>query len=175
MLKHAKIHLLVTGGTLDKDYDPLSGELIFPPTHVPKILQQARVSLELEITPLMALDSLQMTDADRLQIAQACLQTAASAIVITHGTDTMVKTGEKLQQLMQQAPWLGLSDKTIVLTGAMRPFALSDSDASFNLGASLLAAQMAPPGVYVCMNGQLHSVEAVQKNRRLGRFEARTP
>lgn len=168
----SKIQIIATGGTLDKEYDPLTGELNFPQTHLPQIFEQALVTAPVEISPLMALDSLQMNDSDRQLIAKACIETSAHQIVVTHGTDTMAETGKMLIKLGESGEFDKLRGKTIILTGAMRPFALGNSDAAFNLGAALMAAQTAAPGVYICMNGLLHPADRVQKNRQLGVFEA---
>ncbi len=157
------IQLFITGGTLDKDYDPMSGELIFPDSCVPQMLQQANSTLEITIDVLMQKDSLEMTTADRKSIIQACQDTPLTHIVITHGTDTMVETAQALAQARL--------NKTIVLTGAMRPHRLGQSDALFNLGAALMAVQLAEKGTWIAMNGQLFPAARAQKNRQLGRFE----
>jgi len=158
------IHLIITGGTLDKQYQASTGELFFPNTHLPVILQEANSTLAIESSVLMQKDSLEMTDEDRALIGQACIDSPHQAIVITHGTDTMVETALALQQ---QAD---LTHKTVILTGAMRPFMLGNSDASFNLGAALMAAQLVDSGVYIVMNGQIFSANSVQKDRLLGQF-----
>jgi len=158
------IQLFITGGTLDKQYQETTGELIFPNTHLPIMLQEANSTLAIETVVLMQKDSLDITDADREKICQACIDTPQQTIVITHGTDTMVNTALALSK--HQA----LKHKTIVLTGAMRPFMLGHSDASFNLGSALMAVQLAQPGVYIAMNGQLFCAHKVQKNRQLGLF-----
>ncbi|WP_294948424.1 asparaginase domain-containing protein, partial [Sulfurivirga sp.] len=156
------IHLLITGGTLDKDYDALSGELTFPGTIVPHMLERARVTLPVTTTVLMQKDSLEMTDADRLRIAEAAEASEHERLVITHGTDTMTETG----RLLSTRPVL--KKKTIVLTGAMRPHRLGHSDALFNLGAALMAAQLAQPGVWIAMNGRLLPATTAQKDRSRG-------
>lgn len=158
--------LLVCGGTLDKDYQPKSGELGFTQTHLPEILAQSLVTLPHRLEVVMLKDSLEMDETDREALFQACLQAKENQIVITHGTDTMTKSGEYLL-----AKLTDLSGKTIVLTGAMRPFKLGNSDSQFNLGAAFLAAQLAEPGVYICMNGQLFPADKVSKNLDLGLFE----
>ncbi|HIE40339.1 MAG TPA: asparaginase [Thiomicrorhabdus sp.] len=158
------IQLFVTGGTLDKQYQTTTGKLMFPATHLPIMLQEANATLTIETTVLMQKDSLELTDDDREQICQACLDTPQQNIVITHGTDTMVNTALALNQHPN------LKHKTIVLTGAMRPFMLGHSDANFNLGSALMAVQLASPGVYIAMNGRLFSANQVQKNRQLGLF-----
>jgi len=160
------IQLFVTGGTIDKQYDAISGELTFPDTHIPALLEEANCTLDIEIAVLMQKDSLQMTDSDRNKIDQACSVCSAQQIVITHGTDTMVETALQLQSNPK------LTDKTIVLTGAMRPYKLGDSDAAFNIGSALQAVQLAAPGVWVTMNGKLFPANQVIKNTTLGQFEA---
>ena len=160
-----KIQLFITGGTLDKDYQTTTGELVFTQTHVDTLLNQANLTLPINIKTLMLKDSLDMTDTDRERIYQACLNSNAKYIVITHGTDTMVETARYLQQNNT------LNTKTIVLTGAMRPFMLGNSDASFNMASALMAAQLASNGIYLAMNGQLFNANSVKKNRELGQFE----
>jgi len=161
-----KIQLFITGGTLDKDYQTTTGELVFTQTHVDTLLNQANLTLPINIKTLMLKDSLEMTDSDREYIYQACLNSNAKYIVITHGTDTMVETARYLQQTNT------LNTKTIILTGAMRPFMLGNSDASFNMASALMAAQLASSGIYITMNGQLFNADSVHKNRELGQFES---
>ena len=158
------IRLFVTGGTLDKQYQETTGELMFPSTHLPILLQEANVSLPIETTVLMQKDSLEISEDERTQICQACIDTPQQKIVITHGTDTMVNTATALSRTPE------LNNKTIILTGAMRPFMLGHSDASFNLGSALTAVQLTKAGVYIAMNGQLFQANQVQKNRELGLF-----
>lgn len=160
----SSIDLLITGGTLDKDYAPLTGELIFDHTHLPSMLQQANCTLAIQTQVVMLKDSLDMTLEDREQLNQLCEQ-AGSRIVITHGTDTMVDTAIHLQSNPS------LHHKTIILTGAMRPFKLGQSDALFNLGAALMACQLTNKGIFISMNGQLFAADQVQKNRQIGVFE----
>lgn len=159
------IQLYITGGTIDKQYDPSTGELTFPATYLPELLLEAFSTLPISHEVLMQKDSLQMNDADRALIERACLDSEFEKIVITHGTDTMVETALRLQANTS------LSSKTIVLTGAMRPFKLSHSDASFNIGSALMAVQLAKPGVWIAMNGQLFTADKVFKNRTLGLFQ----
>lgn len=163
--KDPKLTLIVTGGTLDKDYQTSTGALVFSETHLPDMLRQANTTLAVETRVLMLKDSLEMTDLDRDEIAQACREAETETIVITHGTDTMAETALALSEKPE------LSDKTIVLTGAMRPFRLGESDACFNLGAALMAAQLAENGVYIAMNGELFEASRVMKNRQKGVFE----
>lgn len=162
----SSIALLICGGTLDKDYNPQKGELGFSQTHLPELLAQAQQYLPLNLKTVMLKDSLEMDQTDREQLYQACIDCAEPAIVITHGTDTMTDSADYLLSQIQT-----LANKTIVLTGAMRPFRLGESDASFNLGAALMAAQTTRPGVYICMSGQLFNAGQVKKNHSLGRFE----
>lgn len=162
------ITLLVTGGTLDKDYQTTSGELIFSETHLPKLLEEANSTLPIKLNVLMLKDSLEMLDSDRQKILDACLESATDRVVITHGTDTMTDTALFLKNSRQ------LTDKTVVLTGAMRPFQLNQSDASFNLGTALMAAQLASSGIYIAMNGELFEASQVSKNRQQGIFELHT-
>lgn len=158
------IHLIITGGTFDKDYDPLKGQLTFKQSHLPEILAQIRctVPISLEINQLT--DSLDMKDENRERILASCRSSTEDHILITHGTDTMVETAKVLGRA-------GL-DKTIILTGAMVPFSVRDSDAMFNLGFGLCAAQLLPPGVYIAMNGRIFRWDNVRKNYERGVFEA---
>jgi L-asparaginase len=159
------IRILVTGGTFDKEYNELTGELFFKDTHVHDMLRLGRSHLEVRVETLMMIDSLQMTDADRRLILDRCRESAESRIVITHGTDTMEQT----------AGLLGLENlrKTIVLTGAMVPYTFGSSDGMFNLGTALAFVQTLAPGVYVAMNGKFFPWNKVHKNREQGVFEAR--
>jgi L-asparaginase len=161
------IQLFVCGGTLDKEYDAVHGDLRFFKTSLPQILDEAQCTVPVALDVLFLKDSLLMDDDDREAINVACSQSTHQHIVITHGTDTMTQTAS----LLQSNP--DLEGKTIVLTGAMRPYRLGRSDANFNLGAALMAAQLASPGVYVCMNGRLFTAGKVHKNRAAGQFESR--
>ena len=157
------IRIFVTGGTFDKEYDELTGQLYFKDSHLPEMLKLGRCNLRLEIRTLMMIDSLDMTDADRNLILEQCRQATESRIVITHGTDTMVATARALAA--------NITDKTIVLTGAMVPYKFGSSDGLFNLGSALGFAQTLPPGVYVAMNGRYFRADRVHKNRQTGVFE----
>ncbi len=161
--------ILATGGTFDKEYDELSGRLDFHDTHVPKMLELGRCRLDVTVRTAMMVDSLDMTDADRELLVSLCRRAAERQIVITHGTDTMVDTAVAL------ASGLAGGDKTVVLTGAMIPFAFGSSDGLFNLGSALSFAQALPPGVYVAMNGHWFNWDDCRKNRELGIFERRRP
>jgi L-asparaginase len=157
------IRIFVTGGTFDKEYNELNGELFFKDTHLPEMLRLGRSRVPVDMRTLMMIDSLQMTDADRALIAQNCLQTDEDRIVITHGTDTMVETGRLLAERV--------TEKTIVLTGAMIPYKFGSSDGLFNLGSALAFVQILPPGIYVVMNGRCFAWDNVRKNKQTGEFE----
>jgi L-asparaginase len=157
------IRIFVTGGTFDKTYNELTGELFFKESHLPEMLKLGRCNLALEIRTLMMIDSLQMTVADRQSILQQCRSAPEDRIVITHGTDTMVETAAVLAS--------GIAGKTIVLTGAMIPYKFGSSDGLFNLGSALAFAQTLPAGVYVAMNGRYFAWDCVRKNRQSGMFE----
>ena len=161
-----QIRILVTGGTFDKEYDELTGKLFFRDTHVQEMLRLGRARLELAVETVMMIDSLDMDDRGRAAIVSRCRDAAERAIVITHGTDTMVDTA---RALAGAAP---LDGRTIVLTGAMVPYAFGSSDGLFNLGSALSFVQVLPPGVYVAMNGRQFSWNGVRKNRQTGVFEA---
>jgi L-asparaginase len=158
-----RIRILVTGGTFDKEYNELTGELFFQQTHVADMLSLGRCHLDVEIDTLMMIDSLQMTGEDRSLILERCRSCAEDKIVITHGTDTMENTAAALGQALQ--------GKTVVLTGAMVPYQFGSSDGLFNLGTALAFVQTLPAGVYVAMNGRCFSWDNVRKNRELGVFE----
>jgi L-asparaginase len=158
-----RIRILVTGGTFDKEYNELTGELFFKATHVDDMLKLGRCRLPVEVETLMMIDSLQMTDGDRRKILDRCAAAPESRIVITHGTDTVAETAAVLGK--------AISGKTVVLTGAMVPYKFGSSDGMFNLGTALAFAQTLPAGVYVAMNGQYFPWNSVRKNRKLGVFE----
>ena len=157
------IRILVTGGTFDKEYDELSGDLYFQDTHVPEMLRLGRSGLKVELRTLMMVDSLDMSDNDRKNILEHCRRCPGERIVITHGTDRMEVTARLLGQ--------SIRDKTIVLTGAMVPYKFGSSDGLFNLGAALAFVQVLPPGVYVAMNGRALLWDRVRKNKKTGVFE----
>jgi L-asparaginase len=160
------IRILVTGGTFDKRYDELRGTLSFQETHLPEMLRLGRCRVDVAIETLMMIDSLDMTEADRASIVTRCRAAAETRIVITHGTDTMVETARALAT--SRPP---LSDKTIVLTGAMVPYAFGSSDGLFNLGSALSFVQALPAGIYLAMNGRCFEWDRVRKNRETGVFE----
>jgi L-asparaginase len=159
------VRILVTGGTFDKEYNELTGELFFLTTHVPEMLGRGRSRVDVELEQVMMIDSLQMADADRARIAARCREAREERIVITHGTDTMVETARVLAGS-------NLPGKTVVLTGAMVPYAFGSSDGLFNLGSALSFVQVLPAGVYVAMNGKYFRWDGVRKNRQTGYFEA---
>ncbi len=158
------IRLYVTGGTFDKEYNELNGQLYFKDTHVREMLQLGRCNLDLEIRTLMMIDSQEMNEIDREMIRKSCAESSTERIVITHGTDTVAETARYLGETVK--------DKTIVLVGAMIPYTFGSSDGLFNLGSALAFAQTLPPGVYVAMNGRYFDCDNVRKNRSTGLFEA---
>ena len=157
------VRILVTGGTFDKEYNEMTGELYFEDTHMREILELGRSKLEVKIRTLMLIDSLDMTDEDRATILDNCKRVDEDQIVITHGTDTMTRTAKVLAEA-------GL-DKTIVLTGAMIPYKFGSSDGLFNFGGALAFAQALPCGIYVAMNGRCFDWDKVEKNRKTGTFD----
>jgi L-asparaginase len=159
-----RIRILVTGGTFDKEYDELSGCLFFKDTHLPEMLRRGRCMLDLQLETVMMIDSLDLDDAGRERIVDRARKANENAIVISHGTDTMVDTARALARAQ-------IAEKTIVLTGAMVPYAFGSSDGLFNLGSALSFVQVLPPGVYVAMNGQHFRWDTVRKNRSTGCFE----
>ena len=158
------IQILITGGTFDKSYDHISGNLFFEKTHIPEMLERSKCRLNVDVKTLMMIDSLEMTKKDIEKIIEECKKTKLSRIVITHGTDTMVNTAEKIAEKIKY--------KTIVLTGAMIPYAFgSSSDGFFNLGSALSFVQTLENGVYIAINGQYFDFDKVEKNKLKGYFE----
>lgn len=157
------IRIFITGGTFDKEYNELNGQLYFKDTHMHDLLEMGRSRLDVEIRTLMMVDSLEMTEEDRQLIAHQCIQCEEEKIVITHGTDTMSTTASYLAEKVK--------GKTIVLTGAMIPIKFGSSDGLFNLGSALAFAQSLPAGVYVAMNGRYFRADHVVKNKQTGVFE----
>jgi L-asparaginase len=160
------IRVFVTGGTFDKEYDELRGTLEFQDTHLQEMLRLGRCELDLSIRTLMMVDSLDMSDEDRDLIVDNCKRCDETQIIVTHGTDTMVETARCIAEQIK--------DKTIVLTGAMIPYAFGSSDGLFNLGSALSFAQVLPAGVYIAMNGKYFPWDNVRKNREAGTFEPLT-
>jgi L-asparaginase len=157
------IRIFITGGTFDKEYNELNGQLYFNDTHMSELLKMGRCRVKVAIQKLMLIDSLDMTDANRALIAHKCNSCREKRIVLTHGTDTMAQTAQVLAEKVK--------NKTIVLTGAMIPIAFGSSDGLFNLGSALAFAQSLPPGVYVAMNGSYFNHDNVRKNKKTGVFE----
>jgi L-asparaginase len=158
------LRLIACGGTFDKRYDPQTGELVFLETQLPAIVERARLTVPVTVEALMQIDSLDMRPEHRERVLAACLAAPERSIVIVHGTDTMQDTAAELGP--------HLADRTIVLTGAMVPYSIKTSDALFNLGFACAAARLAPAGVWIAMNGNLHRWDDVRKNREAGVFEA---
>lgn len=159
------IQVFVTGGTFDKNYNYLTGELFFQDSHIKEMFERGRCEVEIDIKTLMMVDSLEMGEEHRSIIQFNCQKTSSTRILITHGTDRMVETARVLAES-------NLNGKTIVLTGAMVPYAFgTSSDGFFNLGSALAFVQVLPPGVYVVMNGRYFHWDRVRKNKQTGTFE----
>jgi L-asparaginase len=160
-----EIQVFVTGGTFDKEYNFINGELYFKDSHLLEMFERGRSTLTIDLKTLMMVDSLEMTDDDREIIVHNCERCQSDRIVITHGTDTMVETASRIAKEKIA--------KTIIITGAMIPYAFGNSsDGFFNLGAALAFVQTLPNGVYIAMNGRYFDWNRVQKNRKSGYFEA---
>ena len=157
------IKIFSTGGTFDKEFNELNGELYFKKTQLHELLKLGRSQLNVKVETLMMVDSLNMTEDDRQHIIHKCQQESSKRIIITHGTDTMVKTAKILAQ--------HIKDKTIILTGAMIPIKFGSSDGLFNLGSALSFIQILHPGVYITMNARYFNWDNVRKNKKLGIFE----
>lgn len=161
-----EIRIITTGGTFDKLYDEIRGELTFKDSHLPRILEQSRCTLKMKVENCLAIDSLYMNEEHRLKVASSCEASPEDKIVVIHGTDTMVQTANVIAEKLGKA-----TNKTIVLTGAMVPYALESSDSVFNLGCAITAVQLKQPGVYICMCGRIFDYDNVRKNREKGIFE----
>ena len=157
------ISIFITGGTFDKEYNELNGQLYFNESHLPEMLGLGRNLVPVNLVTLMMIDSLEMTDEDRNHIAAHCMNAIDDRIIITHGTDTMAETARLLREKVP--------GKTIVITGAMIPYKFGSSDGLFNLGSALAFAQTLPAGVYVAMNGRYFNADNVRKNKASGVFE----
>lgn len=160
------IRIFVTGGTFDKEYNELTGQLFFQDTHLPEMVKLGRCRLPVDVRTLMMIDSLEMTEMDRELIGRHCQEADEDKIIITHGTDTMAETASVLSKMVKE--------KTIVITGAMIPYKFGSSDGLFNLGSALAFVQTLSPGVYVAMNGKYFAAGNVRKNKLTGEFEALT-
>ena len=160
-----QIQIFVTGGTFDKEYNFLTGELYFKDSHLPEMFDRGRCVVDIDVRTLMMVDSMEMTAEDREIIAHNCKKCPVENIIITHGTDTMVETARHLAEK-------NIEGKTIVLTGAMVPYAFgTSSDGFFNLGSAIAFVQTLQPGVYVVMNGRYFQWDKVRKNKQTGYFE----
>lgn len=157
------LQIFTTGGTIDKVYFDALSEFQVGASPLDAILSEANVSIDYALTSLMKKDSLELTDEDRETVRDAVLNCEAKQVLITHGTDTMAKTAEALQDI---------GDRTVVLTGAMQPARLRSTDAIFNVGFAIAAARMQPPGVYIAMNGRVFEAGHVRKDRGAGQFVA---
>lgn len=157
------IHIFTTGGSMDKTYSTEASDFVVGEPAIEALLREVNIGLPCTVTPLLRRDSLDLTDADRAQIVQAVAASPHTQIVITHGTDTLTQTAAALGHL---------TDRTIVLTGAMQPYAFKVSDAAFNAGAALAAVQVLPFGVYIVMSGLVLPWEKARKNHTTRRFEA---
>ena len=157
-----KLRIFTTGGTIDKIYFDAKSEYEVGEPQIGEILREMGVAFPFEITSLMRKDSLDMTDADRVQIRDAVAKDPARRMLITHGTDTMTETAEVLQ---------GIPGKTVVLTGSLNPARFRGSDAIFNIGGAVAAAQTLAPGIYIFMSGRVFDARKVRKNRDKNRFE----
>ena len=157
------IQILITGGTFDKSYNHISGDLFFDKTHVPEMLKRSKCRLNIEVKTLMMIDSLDMTDENRALVVGRCANASEDQIIITHGTDTMTQTAKELGEIKL--------NKTIVITGAMIPYKFGTSDGLFNIASALAYVQTMPTGVYVAMNGRVFDFDNVRKNRETGMFE----
>lgn len=157
------IKILITGGTLDKEYDPLKGKIVLKKTHLQEILQRANNKTDVVFEEAMLVDSLDITETQRQEILQRCKDSKEDRIIITHGTDTMVETAKLLGE--------NIKDKTIVLTGSMVPYRFKDSDVLFNLGSAFAAVQTLPQGVFIAMQGKIFTWDNVKKDKSIGEFK----
>jgi len=158
-----QIKILVTGGTIDKVYNELTGELTFDNSHLNEMLERSRSTVAIDSEVLFLKDSLDMTNEDRNLILSKCLECNENKVVITHGTDTMVETAQLLGE--------EIKDKVVILFGSMIPYSIDNSDALFNLGVALSAVQSKENGVYITMNGKVFNWNNVYKNKDKGLFE----
>ena len=158
------IQIFITGGTFDKEYNEITGKLYFKGTHLKEMLSMGRSQLDVQITTLMMIDSLGMTNDDRYTILESCKNCLLDKIIITHGTDTMIDTAKFLAK--------DNIDKTIVFTGAMIPIDFGSSDGLFNLGSAMGFVQSLESGIYIAMNGRCFNYDKVRKNTKTGIFES---
>lgn len=158
------VKIIITGGTFDKEYNEITGQLFFKDTHLFEMLRLGRSTVDVKIETLFMIDSLEMDDEHRDLISAKCLASKEKQIIITHGTDTMPETARYLAK--------SVTGKTIILTGAMIPYKFGSSDGLFNLGSALSFVQLLPAGVYVAMNGKYFDASEVRKNKKTGLFES---
>ena len=163
MVDNKYIKIFATGGTFDKEFNEINGELFFKETNLYQLLQLGRSQLNVKIETLMMVDSLKMTQLEKNYIVNKCKKEKTDRIIITHGTDTMVDTAKLIAK--------NITDKTIILTGAMIPIKFGSSDGLFNLGSALSFIQTIDAGVYITMNGRYFNWDNVRKNKKLGIFE----
>tara|TARA_B000000475_G_C15995117_1_gene446628 strand:+ start:992 stop:1477 length:486 start_codon:yes stop_codon:yes gene_type:complete len=156
------LRIFVTGGTFDKEYDEITGNLFFKKTHLREMLDLGRAKIDINISTLMMKDSLEMDKNDRSIVVDNCSKSIENNIIITHGTDTMIDTATSIANAKL--------NKTIVLTGAMIPYKFGSSDGLFNLGAAIGFVQSLPNGVYIAMNGKYFHYDKVKKNKEIGEF-----
>ena len=159
------IKIFITGGTFDKSYDYINGKLFFEKTHLPEMIKRSKCRLDIEIETIVMKDSLDLTRKDVSMIVDSCKNEKSNRIIITHGTDTITNTAKLISNQK-------LINKTIILTGAMIPYAFgSSSDGFFNLGSALSFVQTLKNGVYISINGQYFDFDKVRKNIDKGYFE----
>ena len=163
MVDKKYIKIFATGGTFDKEYDEINGELFFKETHLHELLKLGRSQLNVKIETLMMVDSLKMSKSEKNYIVEKCKEERTDRIIITHGTDTMVDTAKLIAK--------NIHNKAIILTGAMIPIKFGSSDGLFNLGSALSFIQVIDPGIYITMNGRYFKWDNVKKNNQLGIFE----
>ena len=157
------IKIFATGGTFDKEYNEINGELFFKKTNLSQLLNLGRCKLDVKIETLMMVDSLEMSTTNREYIVNKCKKENTQRIIVTHGTDTIVDTAKLLAE--------NINDKTIILTGAMIPIKFGSSDGLFNLGSALSFVQVLETGIYITMNGRYFLWDNVRKNKKIGIFE----
>ena len=159
------IKIFITGGTFDKSYDHINGKLFFEKTQLPEMIKRSKCNLDIKVKTIVMKDSLDLSDEDVSKIVNTCKKEQSNNIIITHGTDTMTNTARLIAEQK-------LSNKTIILTGAMIPYAFgSSSDGFFNLGCALSFVQTLKPGVYITMQGEYFEWDKVKKNGKKGVFE----
>jgi L-asparaginase len=156
------IHIFTTGGSIDKIYSTQVSDFVVGAPHIAILIQDANVNLAYEVTELFRKDSLHITDEDRRLLVEQVAYSPHQHIIITHGTDTMTRTGEALR---------AVPDKTIIITGAMQPAAFKKTDAALNIGCALAGVQILPSGVYIAMSGRIFAADKTRKNPQTDQFE----